>query len=105
MGDRVAGEVRVEPALLDRAQQVCVTLREQVAADGHGVEDVTTEAARGLPGWATQRALEDLAWWWRDDLTRLGGYLDKFGAALHQTAAAYRSSDHASVDLFDIRGR
>ncbi len=101
----MAAEVSVEPALLERAQQVCESLRDQMASSEHGVEDVTTDAARGLAGWGTQRALEDLAWWWHDDLTRLSGYLNKFGAALHQTAAAYRVSDQAGRDLFDIRGR
>ena len=101
----MAAEVRVDPELLRKAQQVCSDLHAEVAADEHEIDAVTVDAARGVAGWGMQRALEDLVWWWRDDLTRLGGYLDTFGDALAQAAAAYERSDHASMDLFDIRGR
>ena len=101
----MGAEVRVEPALLDKAQQVCESLHAEVARDELGIDAVTEDAARGLAGWVMQRALGDLVWWWRDDLDKLGRYLDVFGDALHQAAEAYRQSDHASQDLFDIRGR
>lgn len=101
----MAAEVRVEPALLDRAQRVCESLRAEVARLEPGIAGVTEDAARGVAGWVMQRALADMAWWWSDDLAKLSKYLDTFGEALHQTALAYRHSDHASQDLFDIRGR
>jgi hypothetical protein len=101
----MAAEVRVDPALLDKAQAVCSELRAETARDEHDIEGATADAGRGVTGWGTQRALEDLLWFWRDDLDRLGSYLTTFGDALQHTAAAYRRSDQASVDLFDIRGR
>ena len=104
-GDGMGAEVRVEPALLEQAQQVCAELRAEVTRDEHDVEGATQDAWRGLAGWGTQRALEDLLWWWRDDAAKLGKYLTTFGTALHDTASDYRASDHASADLFDIRGR
>jgi hypothetical protein len=104
-GTSMAAEVKVDPALLDRAHGVCSDLRAECARDEHDVEGTTTDAGRGLAGWGTQKALENLLWFWRDDITRLGAYLDKFGNALQQTGAAYRESDQASADLFDIRGR
>ena len=58
-----------------------------------------------MSGWYTQRALDDLLWWWRDDVTKLGGYLDTFGGALQACANDYRRADRASVWNFDIRGR
>lgn len=101
----MTAEVRVDPALLDRAQAECEQLRAAVTRDEHDVEGATTDAARGLAGWSSQRALEDLLGWWRDDAAKLARYLDTFGEALHETAGDYRRSDHASVDRFDIRGR
>jgi hypothetical protein len=61
--------------------------------------------ARGLSCWYTRRALEDLLWWWRDDLSKLGKYLDTFGGALEACARDYAHTDKASADHFDIRGR
>ena len=101
----MAAEVRVDPALLDKARAVCGDLRTATARDEHDVEGATTDAGRGVAGWATQRALEDLLWFWRDDTDRLGKYLTTFGDALQHTAEAYRRSDQASAGLFDIRGR
>ena len=59
----MGAEVRVEPALLEQAQQVCEELRAEVTRDEHDVEGATQDAMRGLAGWGTQRALEDLLWW------------------------------------------
>jgi hypothetical protein len=101
----MGAEVRVEPALLDKAQQLCESMHAEVARDELGIDAVTEDAARGLAGWVMQRALGDMVWFWRDDLSKLGTYLDTFGNALHHAARAYRQSDQASQDLFDIRGR
>ena len=98
-------DVRVEPALLERAQGVCEELRDEVARDEYATEGAMQDGMRSLPGWQMQRTLEELMWWWHDYSVKLAGYLDKFGAALHETASAYRQADDASQDLFDIRGR
>jgi hypothetical protein len=98
-------DVRVEPALLERAQVVCAEMRDEVTRNSGDAESAMQDGMRGLPGWQTRRTLEDLSWWWRDYASRLGGYLDQFGSALDRTATAYRDADEASRDLFDIRGR
>jgi hypothetical protein len=101
----MGAEVQVDPAVLTRAQQACEKLAAEWAADEHDVEGATITAAQGVAGWVTQRALEDLRWYWDDDRAKLSSYLNTLGAALAHTADAYRVSDHASADLFDIRGR
>lgn len=98
-------DVRVEPALLERAQTVCDQLRGEVTRNENDTESAMQNGMRGLPGWQTQRTLEDLLWWWHDYAGKLGGYLDKLGSALDQTATAYRNADEASRGLFDFRGR
>jgi hypothetical protein len=101
----VADEVRVDPSVLRAGTRVCGDLHAEVIRDEAGIEGATTDAARGLSGWYTKRALEDLLWWWRDDLSKLGGYLDKFGGALEACACDYEHIDKASADNFDIRSR
>jgi uncharacterized protein YukE len=96
----VADEVRVDPAILDAGSGVCDDLRDDVRRGGAGVEDATADAARGLAGWYCRGSLETLAWSWHDDLARLGGFLDRFGAALRKAAGAYRHADHASAGDF-----
>ncbi|AEV89113.1 hypothetical protein ACWT_8104 [Actinoplanes sp. SE50] len=101
MGD----ELHVEPAVLHSARQVCEDLGVAWRRDEHGVEPVTEDAAAGLPGWMTGRALGDFVWYWQDDVKKLTGYLETFGDALQRAALTYEHTDHASADLFDIRGR
>jgi hypothetical protein len=101
----VADEVRVDPHVLETAVGVCGDLHAEVTRDEAGVEPATVAAAHGLPGWYTNRALEDLVWWWRDDLTKLGTYLDRLGEAFHACALDYGHADRASAGNFDIRGR
>jgi hypothetical protein len=98
-------DVRVEPALLERAQTVCEELGAEARRDAYDTDGAMQDAARGLGGWQTSRSLEDLMWWWHDYRAKLGHYVETFGGALHETAAAYRQADSASRDLCDIRGR
>jgi hypothetical protein len=101
----LANEVHVDPTVLAAAAKACDGLRDSLSHDVADVEPETIDAARGLPGWYTKRALEDLLWWWRDDLTKLGRYLDTFSGALQTAGHDYQVSDHSSVDRFDFRGR
>ncbi|MDT4987443.1 MAG: hypothetical protein QOI74_1537, partial [Micromonosporaceae bacterium] len=66
----VADEVRVDPAVLRTGARVCGELHAALTRDEAGIEGATTDAARGLEGWYTKRALEDLLWWLRDDSGR-----------------------------------
>lgn len=101
----MTGEVRVDPHVLVTSARACEAVRASVGRDLADVEPETVDAARGLSGWYTQRALEDLVWWWHDDLDKLGRYLDTFAQALQTVGRDYQASDHASVERFDIRGR
>jgi hypothetical protein len=101
----VADEIRVDPPVLEAGARACGDLHAELVRDEAGIESATIDAARALTGWYTRRALEDLLWWWRDDLTKLGGYLDKFGGALQACANDYQHADRASAWNFDIRGR
>ncbi|PZM88444.1 MAG: hypothetical protein DIU79_16865 [Actinobacteria bacterium] len=98
-------EVRVDPAVLERAARVCDDMRAQVRVRRSGITADTEEAASGLPGWQTRRALEELSWAWGDDLRKLAGYLEKYGEALRGCARDYRHTDVANAARLDIRGR
>lgn len=98
-------DVRVEPAVLDEASRVCADLRESLRQGAADVEPDTEAAMSGLPGWSARGALEELLWTWRDDFTKLSGYLATFGDALTGAAADYRHTDEANAARFDIRGR
>lgn len=96
-------EVRVDPSVLRRATAACGDLHAEVSRDEVGIEGATAAALAGLPGWLARSALEQLLWWWRDDLAKAGSYLDKFGAALDTCARDYEHSDRANAENFDIR--
>lgn len=101
----MASEMRADPHVLKTSAAACEALRGSVGRNLADVEPETVDAARGLSGWYTQRALEDLVWGWHDDLDKLGRYLDTFAQALQTVGRDYQVSDHASVERFDIRGR
>jgi len=98
-------EVRVDPGVLEQAARVCDDLREHVRSTRSRITTNTEEAASGLPGWHTRRALEELSWAWSDDLRKLAGYLEKYGDALRGCAMDYRNTDVANAARLDIRGR
>lgn len=91
--------------MLETSARVCGDLRDQVGQDGRDVAPETEAAMSGLPGWQTRQALESMLDAWTDDITGLGRYLESLGDALDGCAHAYRYTDHANADLFDIRGR
>lgn len=95
-----AGEVRVDPDKLRTAGLACGDLRDTL---GHSIADVepeTVAAKRALPGFLMQNALQDVLWWWRDDLTRFGKRLDATADALEACARDYEQADHASASHF-----
>jgi hypothetical protein len=98
-------EVRVDPAVLRSRAGACGDLNAKLTGDETGIEGATQAAAAGLPGWWTKGALEQLLWSWRDDLAKLGRYLDNFGAALEACARDYEHGDRANADNFDFRYR
>lgn len=98
------GEVRVDPAVLDAKAGASADLRGALSKDVTDVEPETARAAKSLAGWSTGRAVEDLLWFWRDDLTRLGSSLDAITAGLTACARDYRHSDRASADNFRAVG-
>jgi len=93
-------EVRVDPSVLHRHSVRCGDVREALTRVMADVEAQTIDAARGLSGWSTGRALEDALWWWREAVGALAGHLDGFGEALHESAANYRRSDGAAPARF-----
>jgi hypothetical protein len=93
-------EVRVDPSVLHRHSVRCGEVRETLARVMADVEAETIDAARGLSGWSTARALEDALWWWRDAVGVLAGDVDGFGDALRACAANYRRSDEAAPARF-----
>jgi hypothetical protein len=97
-------EVRVDPALLDAGARVSADLRGALSKDVIDVEPETVGAAQQLAGWSTGRAAEDLIWFWRDDLTKLGARLDALASGLAACARDYRHSDRASADHFRMFG-
>jgi hypothetical protein len=96
----VSVEVRVDPSVLDRAASACDGLRVELTSDEADVEPATTGAMSGLAGWGIRGALDQVLWWWRDDLTKLGGYLDGYGDALRGCARDYRVTDRADSGRF-----
>jgi uncharacterized protein YukE len=87
-------EVRVDPSMLDahaeRSTTLCYALRSTLGM----VESETADAAQGLAGWSTGRALEDALWRWRDDVEQAAGRASEFGDALRCCAGRYRQADH-----------
>ena len=100
MGEPDRDEVRVEPARLTAAAQVCRDARDGLGRAVSDVEPETIAADKGLNGWASQRALQDLLGWWRDDLSKLGKRLDATAEGLTACADAYARSDAASAGTF-----
>lgn len=96
----MADEVRADPQLLRAKAQACLDLRGSMNSSLSDVEPETVAADRGLNGWFTQRALQQLLWWHRDDVAKLGTELQELADALGRCAADYQHSDHASEDYF-----
>jgi hypothetical protein len=96
----MSSEVRVDPARLESAARVTESLRESLRSGLTDVEPETMQAARDLAGWRTGRSVEDLAWWWRDDLAKLDRRLDALADGLSWCARDYRYTDHASAENF-----
>jgi len=96
-------EVRVDPAVLDRAAERCHLLGADTAALSKLVEAPSVEAARGLRGWLCARAVEDVVYAWGDHFKKYAGFQDKLADAFASCARDYRASDHAAASAFDIR--
>ncbi|MBV1854604.1 hypothetical protein [Catellatospora tritici] len=93
-------EIRVEPATLQAAADVCRTLRQATARAAEGVHTDTDAASRAMPGWELASALRDLHSQWEDDLARLCKGLNHTADGLDECARQYQASDHASMDNF-----
>jgi len=92
---------QVDPSTLVVGAAACRDLRGSMGTGLADVEAGSTTAQAGLAGWRTRRALEELLWWWRDDLDRLGRRLDATADALEACARGYRNADEVGQDSFD----
>lgn len=100
----MADEVRADPQLLRAKAQSCLDLHGSLRSSLSDVEPETVAADRGLSGWQTQAALQQLLWWHRDDVAKLGTELQDMADALGRCAADYEHTDQASADHFtDVR--
>jgi uncharacterized protein YukE len=99
----LADEVRVDPSVLRAGARACSDLRNELSRDEADVEDSTESAASALSGWYTGDAVEQLLWWYRENLSGTAKYLGKFGDALESSARDYEHTDRANAWNFDIR--
>ncbi|GAB3808648.1 hypothetical protein [Micromonospora zhanjiangensis] len=97
-------EIRVEPAVLDAGALAMVDLRETLLKDVTDVTPETEQAARDLAGWSTALAVENLLWFWRDDLRKLAAQFESGTDGLRGCARDYRQTDHASAEHFRAAG-
>ncbi|HZM81934.1 MAG TPA: type VII secretion target [Candidatus Limnocylindrales bacterium] len=96
----MANEVRVDPELLRAGGRACRAVGDGIGRSVSDVEPETVGAQKALPGWATAKALNDVLWWWRDDLEKLEKRLDATADALEACAQDYRTTDQANADHF-----
>ena len=106
----MAQETRIDPRLLDTGARASRDLRSEIGeavANGpptgglmRDVVPATEQAAGGLPGWLTRKALQELLQKQGDDMSRLSRRMAAIAQALEASAAAYRRNEDANVDLF-----
>ncbi|WP_223874481.1 MULTISPECIES: type VII secretion target [Salinispora] len=96
----MSDEVRVDPLALDSQARVAEDVAAALEHDLIDVEPESVQAVQDLSEWRTGRAVEDLVWFWRDDLKKLTGQVNGVAEGLRQCARDYRHTDTASADHF-----